>query len=290
MHWSEIIKGRNGRIVEVGPDGIAAERGFHGVESQESERQWRERLASPFLGTAEEAVREANRYHSRGVMQRRAREVLGQLVRSSSNPNPVLADLGSGFGWQWRGLAREFGQVRFVLVDFVMTNLLVSRMLLPFREYPNVLCLHADIADLPLDDHLADGCWSVQAFQHLPPERRLSGLEEVKRILTPGGQCHLTWVRSVPAARFIHRLFGRSYHQQGMAVSGMHFYRFDDRIEAELRDTFRDIRLAYSETLFHPDLHLAGSGTIVSWLDRWLASSRLAPVLARQIEIQGTAC
>jgi|GEM_PF-2574593 len=289
MRWSEIVMGRAGRVVEIGADGIAREAGFSGIESQDAERRWRDRLASPFLETVEDAVREANRYHSRGVMRRRAREVLDELVRSSADSEPLLLDLGSGFGWQWRELARVFAQVRFILVDFVLTNLLVSRRLLPFADYPNVLCLHADIADLPLRDRLADGCWSVQAFQHLPPERRRSGLEEVKRIVKPGGSCHLTWVRSVPAAKFVHRLFGKSYHEQGLAVSGMHFYRFDERIEAEVRQTFRDVRLTYSETLFHPDLHLAGAGPIAAWLDRQLAASPLASVLARQIEIQGTA-
>lgn len=224
-------------------------------------------------------------------MSRRARQVLAALERREAGRDCLLVDLGAGFGWQWMELAARYRSVRFLLVDFAFSSLQVCRALMPFGTYPNVLCLHADIADLPLADHQTDFCWSVQACQHLPPEKRLHCFEEIGRILKRPGAFYLGWLRAVPAVRLAYALLGKAYHLKGRTAAGTYLQRYDAEVAEELGRVFSSTRLTYSETLFHPDLHWAPSNALIGTMDRWLGATPLAPLLARQAEIWGaTAC
>ncbi len=286
MEWSQILRSRTGRPLEIDGNGIAWNAEFSGSAGQADELKTREQAAAPFLGSSEQALREAVRHHSRGVMRRRARQILEDLAESTQGAEAVMVDLGSGFGWHWVGLAKEFASVKFVLVDFAATNLRICRTLMPFHEYPNVLCLHSDVTAVPLEDHVVDCCWSVQVLQHLPPEKRRIGFQEINRLLNQQGRFYFAWLRSVPLARFAYALFGKPYHQRGFLDERTYLQRFDNEIHKELIAEFGPSRLTYSETLFHPDLRWAPSSRLIGALDLWLGKTRLARLLARQVEFQ----
>jgi len=287
MEWSKVLRWRDGRKVEIDPRGIVLALDSPGGNQQGLERQTRESAAAPFLSSTEAAMREVVRHHSKGVMRARARQVIEGLAAATRGSEAVLLDLGSGFGWHWIDLAREFSSLRFVMVDFALANLLVCRTLMPFDHYPNVLCVQADLVDLPLEDEVADYCWSVQVLQHLPQEKRRQGLQEIKRVLKPNGRFYFGWLRSVPLVKFIFRLFGRPYLERGTTQGGVFLQRFDQEVSRELREAFTVISRTYSETLFHPDLHWAPSSPGVSALDLCLAKTPAAPWLARQSEVWG---
>ncbi len=285
--WSRILTSKTGRKVEIDSSGIAWDPGFTGGESQELELKERELVASRFLHSPKAAFREAIRHHSGVVMRRRARQILDELCGESRSVERVLVDMGTGFGWHWQALAREFPSITFVLIDFSVNNLLVCRALMPFHEYPNVLCLHADITDLPLETRVADFCWSVQVHQHLPPAKRLSCFKELKRVMRPGGKFYFAWLRTVGIVKSVHAILGKRYLTVGQTAGGSYLHRFDEMIRTELTGEFPKYRLTYSETLFHPDLGCTASSSIMGTFDLWLGSTRVAPLLARQVEIWG---
>jgi SAM-dependent methyltransferase len=287
--WLSVLAMRPGRKLDIDAEGIARDPAFYGAAAQEPELKVREEVASSFVRSPALAMREALRYHSRVVMGRRAHQVLLELENRGPGQDRLLVDLGAGFGWHWVELAARFRSVQFLLVDFALSSLRVCRALMPFDAYPNVLCLHADIADLPLADRQTDYCWSVQACQHLPPEKRLRCFGEIKRILKGQGGFYLGWLRAVPAIRLVYKLLGKTYHVKGRTAGGTYLQRYDAEVARELEQLFPATSLTYSETLFHPDLLWAPSGSLIGTVDSWLGSTRLAPLLARQAEIWGAA-
>ena len=160
---------------------------------------------------------------------------------------------------------------------------------MPFHEYPNVLCLHADIADLPFENHMVDYCWSVQAHQHLPPDKRRCALKELKRIMKPGARFYLAWLRAAPLVKFVYWLLRKPHYEAAQAGEGTYFQRFDETVSQEIRAEFPSFHQTYSEVLFHPDLLWSPSNPGLAAVDLRLSSSPVAPLLARQVEIWGAA-
>lgn len=209
------------------------------------------------------------------------------ISRSITERNKLLVDLGCGFGWHWVDMARLYPSVKFLLVDFSISNLLVCRSIMPFKDYPNVLCFHADISSLPVRGGVSDFCWSVQVIQHLPEEKRKAAFEEIKRIQKPGAGFYVAWVRPVPLIRLAYSLLGRKYHVKGVMRDEMFLQRFDDEIEADLKSFFKEYHLQYSETLFYPELKISPRSGLVEYLDMMIGKTFLAKWLARQTEIWG---
>lgn len=281
MNFDPILL-NNGRLRYNEP-GIIVDSHCVPAGGQEQEHQLRDDVARPYLRSREEAVREATRHHSKGVMLRRARQAV-QLARAAS-PEPVIVDLGCGFGWHWIDLAREHQDVRFLLVDFSMVNLHVVRNLMPFQSTPNVLCLQASIVDLPLKDAVASYVWTVQVLQHLHAQPRMAALAQVRRILMRGGGFYIAWLRTVPLIRTLRRLVGRSYHTSGMTPYGLYLDRFTPGVAAEIRSILPEGVVSFSESLFHPDARFrAGS---LGAADLGLSATPLARLLARQAEVSG---
>ncbi|MCS7109504.1 MAG: methyltransferase domain-containing protein, partial [Candidatus Micrarchaeota archaeon] len=50
----------------------------------------------------------------------------------------------------------------------------------------------ADMTEIPFEDEAFDYCISIASFHHLPKRLHEKGLEEIKRILKPGGECILS--------------------------------------------------------------------------------------------------
>jgi ubiquinone/menaquinone biosynthesis C-methylase UbiE len=283
--WEDVLTSRSGRGIDIGPDGIARDKGFGGNNEQGAEIRMRGAVASRWVGAQDRAVQEAVRHHSKGVMLSRACRALRQLAGTAEHAKGMLIDLGTGFGWHWVGLAAEFPQVKFLLVDLVLENLLVCRSLMPFEAYPNVLCLHADVAELPINDSVGDYGWSVQTLQHLPERKRQAAWHEMRRVLKPDAGVYVAWLRSVPLVRSVYAAFGRSYLVRGRMAGGAYLQRYDEAIEEEWRRVFPACSVTYSETLFHPDLFVAPSNEWLAGVDLWLGATCAAPLFARQAEI-----
>lgn len=285
--WQILIKGNENRLGSIA-DGILIDKKTTNNNGQDIERVMRESVAAPYIGNPGSAIKEASRHHSYGVMTARARDIVVDLERNCSG-SPLIMDLGCGFGWQWVDIAKQFPGVKFLLVDFAISNLLVCRSLMPYAEYSNVLCLQADISDMPLPDGVTDYCWSVQVLQHLPPVKRRDALKEIKRVQKAGAGLYIAWVRATPIIRAMYYLFGKRYHIKGELPDGVFYQRFDAEIETEVRNVFSSCEIRYSETLFHPELRLRPDSILMGKADLALSSSPTAYLLARQAEIYGRA-
>ena len=166
--------------VEIFSNGILRDIRQDFGQGQRAEYEMRESVAKHFIGKPEEALLEATHHHSYCVMRKKAyRAIKFMLSRQERQEDSLLVDLGCGFGWHWVDIAKIFPSIRFLMIDFSMANLLLCRSLMPFKDYPNVLCLHTDIMDIPLNERICDFCWSVQALQHLPPVKRIAVFKEI---------------------------------------------------------------------------------------------------------------
>jgi SAM-dependent methyltransferase len=263
--------------------GIYVDRLCMPAPGQEDEHRLRDAVATPYLESREAAIREATHHHSRAVMLQRASHAVRSAVTASAEP--VVVDLGCGFGWHWVALAAAHPGVRFVLVDFSLVNLRVARNLMPYDEYPNVVCVQASILDMPFADAVAHLAWSVQVMQHLQPQEVTLALEEMKRILAPGGAYYIAWVRPVPAIKVLRKLLGRGYHVSGRTPYGLYLDRFTSPVRDRVLASLPEARIALSECLFHPELRVR-AGAFGS-LDLLISRSPVGPLLARQAEVTG---
>ncbi|HUP47636.1 MAG TPA: class I SAM-dependent methyltransferase [Thermoanaerobaculia bacterium] len=275
-----------GRLHEVA-DGILADSRCRPAFAQKEEVDLRDAVAEPFFRSPGAAVAEAARHHSRGVMLRRAREQVARVTSRTAAGERIIVDLGCGFGWHWVDLSAENPTIRFVLIDFSMTNLRVCRTLMPVERHSNVLCVQASILDLPLREAVADLAWSVQVMQHMAGPERALALHGMKRLLKPGGAFYVAWLRDVPAVRALYALAAKRYHRRGRTPLGLHLDRFDDSIRDELLAVFPSGRISRSESLFHPELRLRPPAVWIGGLDLALSGSPLGGLLARQAEFSG---
>ena len=66
------------------------------------------------------------------------------------------------------------------------------------EKFPEIICIKADVTDLPFEDHSFDVIVSNQVLEHIPNDRKC--LEEFQRVLAPDGRAFLTfpvdWDRS----------------------------------------------------------------------------------------------
>jgi len=274
------------RVHEIA-DGILVDRRCKPARGQEEERHLRDAVAEPFLKSAEVAIREATRHHSKEVMLRRARQQVAKALTSPAGTERIVLDLGCGFGWHWTELSARNPSVRFILMDFSIPNLRICRMLMPVERHPNVLCVQASILDLPIRDAVVDLCWSVQVMQHIPKSERMIAFREMRRVLKPGAAFYIAWLRQVPAVKAMFALFRKRYHRNGETPQGLYLDRFDDSIRDELRTLFPSGATSRSESLFHPELKLRPRARWIGAIDMALSDSPLGGAFARQAEFSG---
>jgi len=219
--------------------------------------------------------------HGLPVMRRRA-----ERFRAEFAPQEWLLDLGVGYGWHW---ARRGEGARILGIDFSLGNLTVARRLLG-EDREDVVLVCADAAALPLRDHTMTGLWSVQTFQHFPPEVLRAVLKELERVLRAA--CVIEAYNLQPAAlhRLLYRLLGKRLHCRGR-LGEMELNRLTARQWSDLWRTFRggrsQIRTGYSELWFHPDLRLRPRRYPVR-LEEALGghAPMLASLIARQAQVR----
>jgi SAM-dependent methyltransferase len=278
--WRQFFIDDENRLQWQG-DGIVVDRRAV-VDTQKTELELRDSVAAPFVTSGQAAVREATGHHARGVMLRRAQQMVAAAGR-----NGLVVDVGCGFGWHWMDIAVARPDLRFILIDFSAVNLRVCRNLMPFSEHSNVLCVQASAVDLPLRAGVARLAWTVQVLQHLHPEDREKALAEMERILVYGGSFYVAWLRPVPLMKIVYRVAGKKYHVAGDTPSGLYVDRFDAAIETELRRVFPAGRVTLSESIFHPELRIRPRSRWAGALDAAISSMPLGRLAARQAEFSG---
>ncbi len=242
------------------------------VTDQSAERDLRERVAAQEYEDYLAAIAES---HSIGVMDREVDRFLTFIPRGG-----LILDIGGCWGWHWRRIGQKRADVGVLIIDFVRSNLVHSRRVLGCLVGTQVALMHADATHLPFYNreraHSApgfDGVWSVQVFQHIPDFRR--ALAEAHRVLRKGGRFANFSLHRTPLNRAIYRLFGKSFHVEGMVADAYYLTRASDEQLDVLRGMFgAEVTDRYTECLFHPDLRLrrsAREGSLLGKVDAWLS-------------------
>lgn len=104
------------------------------------------------------------------------------LGREGSQPPASILDFGCGVGSSLRHLERQFPKARLHGAD-------VSRESLSLADAEATgATLHLISDDkLPLDDETVDVAMAACVFHHIPPQGRALWINELKRVLKPGG-------------------------------------------------------------------------------------------------------
>ena len=170
--WSRFLL--ESQSFETYEPGILIDSSFKGSLSlpQQAELELRENVGADLDRTEEELLKEASFHHCFPVMRGLTHD---KVQEYASHPNSLIVDIGTGWGWHWIEVAKNNPDKKFLLIDFSLNNLLICRKLMPFNQFPNVLCLQADATHLPLTAGISQLTWSVQVLQHLlhAEERRL---------------------------------------------------------------------------------------------------------------------
>ena len=109
------------------------------------------------------------------------------FLQDHADPGDVLVDVGCGNG-KYLGHRKDLCQIG---LDY-------SRNLLGFVTAKNCQAIRSDALHLPLRNEVADVCISIAVIHHLSTlERRIKAVEEMYRILKPGGHCLIyAWAKN----------------------------------------------------------------------------------------------
>lgn len=242
---------------------------------QAGEREFRDRIAKEWRARDPGAVEhEVARHHYVPAMRAAAR----RFAAGCSGGQTIL-DLGVGWGWHWRGIVTP----NILAVDFSLESLLVAKNCLGSQVDSNIHLVCADAGALPIATAALAGVWSVQTLQHLPATHLTRALREIRRAMAPGAHAEIHWVQWNLLTRLVAAWVGTT---AGKERTRPFCYRMLTPLELRqlLEHQFEaQVRIAYSEVLFHPELRLSHRLPLAG-LDRWLAGvPGLNAALAREI-------
>ena len=249
---------------------------------QAEERRFRDALAAEHVQNDSRTLLElVAQHHCVPVMRRRA-----EAFRARLKPQEWLLDIGIGFGWHWI----EQGEGAQILgIDMSLGNLSLARQLLG-KNNSRVVLICADAATLPVRDRSISGLWSVQVFQHFPPDVLFSVLGELHRVLKDEFVMELYNLNPALFHRAIYRLFGKRLHCRGK-VGPMELTRLSAEEWVAFWRPFRggrtQITCGYSELFFHPDLRIRPRRYPIGFEEALVANvPRLTALFARQVQVR----
>jgi len=164
-----------------------------------------------------------------------------------------VLDLGCGTGRLYH-LFTDFQDLDYIGVDQSIGQLDVAR-----EEFPNNTYVEAAMTDLSFEDNAFDIIYCVATFHHLPDEEsRIKSLEEMKRVLKPGGHIIMTnWnLNSQSAKKMVEKnKFKRNkkdvivpwLSSDGEVLGERFYYAFDFD---ELKDLFKKTDLELEDQYF----------------------------------------
>ena len=110
------------------------------------------------------------------------REIVGP-AGEVTEPLSIL-DFGGGVGASAPFLRRHFPQSEIIIADVSKRSLDIAEQ----RGIERLRCLHFDGTRLPLDDGSQDLALAACVFHHVPEERHIGLLRDIRRVLAPGGR------------------------------------------------------------------------------------------------------
>ena len=99
----------------------------------------------------------------------------------------IVADIGCGTGVFLKIAKQKYPSVQFIGLDPDRPALEIAKKRLA-RAGLNVELKEAFAESLPLSDRSIDVCFSTLAFHHMPDSSKQKAVEEIHRILKPGGR------------------------------------------------------------------------------------------------------
>ena len=99
-------------------------------------------------------------------------------------PTDRVLDLGCGSGWATRLIAKRFHPKKIVGID--ISDEMVRRAEEQSKGIANIEFRQGAAEKIPLPDASIDKIFSIESFYYWPDQ--MTGLKEVKRVLTPGGK------------------------------------------------------------------------------------------------------
>ena len=103
----------------------------------------------------------------------------------SLKPDETVLDIGCGPGMLLKILKDQWPSVKAIGIDPDQQSLGLARNRLKAHQ---VQLFQAFAESLPLPDSSVDVCVSTLVFHHIPNEIKLSAIQEMKRVLKPGGR------------------------------------------------------------------------------------------------------
>lgn len=251
-------------------------------EAQDGDRRFRDALAAEHVRSDSKTLLEiVARHHCVPIMQKQA-----EKFHARFDPREWILDIGVGYGWHWAD--RRKG-ARILGIDMSLGNLVLARHLLG-RENNRVVLVCADAAALPIRERSISGLWSVQIFQHFPPEVLHSVLAGLHRILKDEFVMELYNLNPALLHRVIYRLFGKRLPCKGK-VGPMELTRLSAGEWAAFWQPFRRgrtrITCGYSELFFHPDLRIRPRRYPIGLEETLVAKvPRLTALFDRQVQVR----
>jgi ubiquinone/menaquinone biosynthesis C-methylase UbiE len=139
-----------------------------------------------------------------GFLGRRTRVFDRLVALSGAKPGQRVLDVGCGTGFFARRIAQAVGPKGAVVgVD-------PSQPMLDYAEQhapDNCSFVNAGAEDLPFDDASFDVVVSSLAFHHFPVDRRADGVNEIFRVVRPGGRLFVADF-SPPSGRVVNWIVG----------------------------------------------------------------------------------
>ncbi|RWZ52319.1 class I SAM-dependent methyltransferase [Halobacillus fulvus] len=157
---------------------------------KEAEKQWDDRAAS--WGAKSENMWDSG-----------SRKTIIPFFSSFMNQGSAIADLGCGDGYGSYKLYQEGFKVTGLDLSQEMIDQANERM-----EAQDLSFVQGDLTDLPFDDETFDGVMAINSLEWT--EVPFKGLEEIKRILVPGGKLCIGVLgpTAMPRVNSYNRLFG----------------------------------------------------------------------------------
>lgn len=146
------------------------------------------------------------------------------VALADPRPGQRALDIGCGPGAAVRRAAEAGAEVTGVDPSPAMVRIATRRS----RDHPGASFVVGHAADLPLADDSVDVAWTIAAFHHWPDQA--AGLEEVRRVLAPGGRLLVGERRSSKDGRH-----GLSTDEATRLVTDLGAHGFHDATIAEVR-------------------------------------------------------
>ena len=213
--------------------------------------------------------------HSVPVMDFEVRRFLQKMPKHA-----VILDIGGCWGWHWREIQEVRPDVRVVIIDFVLQNLIHAKKLLEDLVGDQIFLVHADATRLPFRDADAisngfDGVWTVQTLQHIPDFKL--AISELFRVLKPRGFFINYSLNIQLHMKIIYKLLRKRYHISGV-LNGEYFLERASAFQKfVIQSQFQsEVAERWSEILFSPEILIFWPGIrsgILGRLDALLSNN-----------------